>query len=119
MSAYGGKADVPATWPGSPLLAEAVEEVTRVGNFETMIQKPRRCWINVASGSAYENDSYTKSVGSDFFDSLSQEETFERAKASGNYWGPEANDSPMLGATRLVGQQLSRLPFPLPYRRHL
>ncbi len=27
MSDVRGKADVPATWPGSPLLAEAVEEV--------------------------------------------------------------------------------------------
>jgi hypothetical protein len=36
-----------------------------------MIQNPGRCWINVASSSAYKNDSCTKSVGSDFFNSLS------------------------------------------------
>jgi hypothetical protein len=72
---------VPVTWPESPFIAEAVEEVPRVGNFETMIQKPGRCWINVASGSAYENDSYTKSVGSDFFDSLGYEQTSSHPKS--------------------------------------
>ncbi len=37
-SALGGKADVTTTWPGSPLLAEAVEKVQEGKIFETMIQ---------------------------------------------------------------------------------
>jgi hypothetical protein len=55
-----------------PGLAVAVEKVSGARIFETMIQNPGRCWINVASSSAYKNDSCTKSVGSDFFNSLSQ-----------------------------------------------
>ncbi len=57
------------------LLAEAVEEVPRARIFEIIIQNPVRFRINVASSSAYKNDSCTKSVGSDFFNSLSQKQT--------------------------------------------
>ncbi len=38
MSAVRGNADVPATWPGSPLLAEGVEKVPGIRILETMIQ---------------------------------------------------------------------------------
>ena len=38
MSAVRGKADVTATWPESPLLAEAVEKVRGGKIFGTMIQ---------------------------------------------------------------------------------
>ncbi len=56
-------------------MAEAVEKVGRVKIFETKIQNPGQYRINVASYSGYRNDSCTKSVGFDFFNSLSQNQT--------------------------------------------
>ncbi len=38
-SPVGGRPDVVATWPGSPFIAEAVENVPTLKRFETMIQK--------------------------------------------------------------------------------
>jgi hypothetical protein len=54
----------------SPVVAEAVEEVPRIRIFETIIQSPGRWAIIVASSSVYRNDSCTKSVRSDLFNSL-------------------------------------------------
>ncbi len=50
--------------------------------FETIIPNPGRCWINVASSSAYRNDRCTKSVGSDFFNSLGYKQTSRRPKST-------------------------------------
>ncbi len=57
---------------GGLFIAEGVEEVPRARVF---IQNPGRYCINVASSPAYKNDSCTKSVGSDFFNTLSQQRT--------------------------------------------
>ncbi len=65
-----------ATWPECRFLAEGVEKVPRVRIFETMIQNSGRCCINVASNAAYRNDSCAKSVGSDLFNTLSQNQMF-------------------------------------------
>ena len=43
MSPVGGRPDVARRWSELLLLAEGVEEVPRVRNFETMIQNPGRC----------------------------------------------------------------------------
>ncbi len=51
-------------------MAEAVEKVPRTRILETMIQSPGRNCINIASSSAYRNDSCVKSDRSDFFNTL-------------------------------------------------
>ncbi len=56
-------------------MAEGIEKVPGAKNFETMIQNPGRYRINVASSPAYKNDSCTKSVGSDFFNTLGCKQT--------------------------------------------
>ena len=53
------------------LIAEAVEEVPGTRILETMIQGSGQNRINVTSCTACWNDSCAKSVGSDFFNSLS------------------------------------------------
>ena len=53
-----------------PVLAEAVEEVAGVKNFETMIQNSGFCGINIAASATHTNNSCTKFDGPDFFDSL-------------------------------------------------
>ncbi len=73
MSAAGDRADVPATWPGSLLVAEAVEKVGAVRVF-AIIVRVSRTHSNVASIKPRTLYHYFKNFElRDFFNTLSQE----------------------------------------------
>ncbi len=63
------------------LLAEGVEKVRTLNIFETMFQNLGFRRINIAESAAHSNDSCTKSVGSDFFNTLGYKQTSSRPKS--------------------------------------
>ena len=63
-------------------MAEGVEKVRTLNIFETMFQNLGFRRINIAENAAHTNNSCTKSVGSDFFNTLGYKQTFSRRKST-------------------------------------
>ncbi len=75
MSALGGRAVVPATWPEPPLIAETVEKVRTIKFCATIVRVSRSCSNIDSTKSRILHHCFKYFEIRDFFNSLSREPT--------------------------------------------